>query len=214
MRRSMHAGRIRLAFYQTGTTNASISGNPMLTQAIVRPPSANFADGLTSVDLGKPDVAKALQQHARYCEELEHRGLTLTRLPADADHPDSTFVEDAAILTPRAAILTRPEAPSREGEVVAIERALQRLYSRFHTITAPGTVDGGDVCEADGHFFIGLSERTNEHGARQLAGFLAEEEFTSALVDIRGVGGILHLKSGISYLGEHRLVLIDSLAEH
>jgi dimethylargininase len=182
----------------------------MLKHAIVRPPAANFADGLTSVDLGKPDFKKAQQQHAHYCEALQQCGLELTRLEADAAFPDSTFVEDTAVLTPDSAILTRPGARSREGEVVGTERALRHVYTRFRTITAPGTVDGGDVCEADGHYFIGLSDRTNEQGARQLADFLGEEGFTSMFVDIRGIHGILHLKSGISYLGDNRLVLIDA----
>ena len=186
----------------------------MLKHAIVRPPAPNFAAGLTSVDLGKPDFALALRQHQQYCDTLRDCGLELTRLDADADFPDSTFVEDTAILTPEAAVLSRPGARSREGEVDSIERALRRVYSRFHAIVAPGTVDGGDICQADGHFFIGLSERTNAEGARQLGVFLAAEGFTSAPVDIRGVAGILHLKSGISYLGDNRLVLIDALVDH
>ena len=37
---------------------------------------------------------------------------------------------------------------------------------------------------------------------------------TSAIVDIRGVPGILHLKSGIAYAGERRIVSIDALAGH
>jgi dimethylargininase len=182
------------------------------TRAIVRPPAANLAEGLTSVDLGKPDFAKALEQHARYCEALEQCGLTLTRLPSDGRYPDSTFVEDTAILTSRCAIATRPGAASRMGEVASVAAALPALFSRVHAIVAPGTVDGGDICQADDHFFIGLSERTNIEGARQLAAILAQEGFSSALVDIRGVSGILHLKSGISYLGDNRLVLIDALA--
>jgi dimethylargininase len=186
----------------------------MFRHAIVRPPAANFAEGLTSVDLGKPDFQKALQQHAHYCQALQQCGLELTRLEADAGFPDSTFVEDTAVLTPRTAILARPGARSRVGEVIGIERALRHAYSRFQAITAPGTVDGGDVCEADGHFFIGLSARTNEQGADQLTGFLEEEGFTSAVVDIRNIDGILHLKSGISYLGDNRLVLIDAFVGH
>jgi dimethylargininase len=186
----------------------------LFKHAIVRPPAANFADGLTSVDLGKPVFSKALEQHAHYCQALRECGLELMHLEADARFPDSTFVEDTAVLTPRAAIITRPGAHSRSGEVVGTERALRNVYSRFRAIAAPATVDGGDVCAADGHFFIGLSERTNEQGARQLAGFLEEEGFTSALVDIRGVADILHLKSGISYLGDNRLVVIDALAGH
>jgi dimethylargininase len=186
----------------------------MYTRAIVRPPAANFADGLTSVDLGKPDFAKALEQHTRYCTALEQCGLTLTRLPADANFPDSTFVEDTAIFTDRCAILTRPGAASRAGEVAGIEPTLREAFARIHTITAPSTVDGGDICQAGNHFFIGISERTNTEGARQLGEILATEGFTATPVDIRDVRGILHLKSGIAYLGDNRLVLIDALADH
>lgn len=186
----------------------------MLTHALVRPPSANFAHGLTRVDLGKPDVAKALEQHARYCSALERCGLVLTRLAGDADFPDSTFVEDTAIVTGDVAILTRPGAAARAGEVARIEPTLRAMFSRTHAIAAPGTLDGGDVCQVENHCFIGLSERTNEEGARQLAGFLAQEGCTSTAVDIRGMHGILHLKSGVSYLGDGRVALIDALAQH
>ncbi len=186
----------------------------MFKRAIVRPPAANFADGLSTAGLGAPDFALALEQHARYCEALEHCGLALTRLEPDPRYPDSTFVEDAAVLTAHCAILTRPGAPSREGEVAAIRDVVHRFYSRVHTITAPGTLDGGDICEAGAHFFLGVSERTNAEGARQLAGFLAGEGFTSTVVDIHGVPGILHLKSGLTYLGDRCLVVIDALAGH
>lgn len=186
---------------------------PMFQNAIVRPPGANFAEGLTTVDLGAPILQKALEQHERYCEALQQCGLTLIRLEADLRYPDSTFVEDTAILTERCAILTRPGAISRAGEVGSIKEVLARYYPWFHAITPPGTLDGGDVCEAADHFFIGISERTNEAGARQLAGFLAREGYTSACVDIRGIKGMLHLKSGLAYIGDNRLVVWDSLAQ-
>lgn len=182
------------------------------TRAIVRPPTDNFADGLASVDLGPPDFALALRQHAAYCAALERCGVQLMRLAAEPDFPDATFVEDTAVVTPEFAILTRPGAASRLGEVARVEAPLRRTFQRVHALAAPGTLDGGDVCQADGHFFIGLSDRTNEEGARQLGALLAQEGFTSSTVDIRGIGGILHLKSGISYLGERRIVLIDALA--
>lgn len=184
------------------------------TRAIVRPPSSNFADGLTTQELGAPSYELALQQHARYCQALRQCGLELTELPSDPNYPDSTFVEDTAILTPRGAILARPGALSREGEVTAMRTVLQRFYDRLAEITLPGTLDGGDICEAGEHFFIGVSERTNEAGARQLVDFLASLGYTSDLVDIHGVQGILHLKSGIASLGDGRLALIDALAEH
>ena len=181
-------------------------------RAIVRSPAANFADGLTTVDLGVPDFGMALAEHEAYCGALEALGVELTRLPPDASFPDSTFVEDAAILVgDRAAILTRPGAPSREGEVASIAPALSAFFTEPRIIQPPGTLDGGDICEAGDHWFIGVSERTNEEGARQLARFLAAEGFSSSFVDIRGVPGILHLKSGIAWLSGRRIVVIDSL---
>jgi dimethylargininase len=186
----------------------------MFTKAIVRQPAPNFADGLTTVDLGIPDYAKTLAEHERYCEALQTCGLTLTRLEADARYPDSTFVEDVAILTEHGAILTRPGAESRAGEVESMKPVLAGFYPALAEIRAPGTLDGGDICEAGSHFFIGISLRTNEAGGQQLADWLATKGYTASFVDIRQTPGILHLKSGISYLGDNRMVLIDALAGH
>src|SRR5215204_3045742 len=184
------------------------------TRAIVRPPGATFAGGITSSGLGPPDLTQALQQHEAYCRALERLGLSLTRLPADSDFPDSTFVEDAAIVTAEGAILTRPGAASREGEVIALGEALSHWFSELERITPPGTVDGGDVCEAEDHFFIGVSHRTNMEGAAQLARWLAGRGYGSSVIDIRRSAGMLHLKSGLSWLGGRRLVAWGELAGH
>jgi dimethylargininase len=181
--------------------------------AIVRTPGINFAQGLTSVDLGIPRYDQVLAQHARYCEALVACGLAITRLEADLDHPDSTFVEDTAVLTARGAVLTRPGARSREGEVAAIRPVLRSFFPVTQEIETPGTVDGGDICEAEDHFFLGLSLRTNEEGARQLAAHLASVGYRSTVVDVRGMSSILHLKSGVSYIGNNTLVVMEEMAD-
>ena len=186
---------------------------PQFKRAIVRPPASTFADGLTRVDLGAPDYNRALQQHQEYCNALRTCGLSLVHLEPIPDFPDSTFVEDTALLTERGVILTRPGAASRSGEVAAIEPVLRESFPELRRIDPPGTVDAGDVCEAGDHFFIGLSHRTNEIGALQLATFLNEFGYTTSLIDIREISNILHLKSGIAFLGDDRLVAIDELAE-
>lgn len=186
----------------------------MFRHAIVRTPGANYADGLTRVDLGAPSLALTLAQHARYCEALRDCGLQVTTLPADLAYPDGTFVEDTAIIVEGGAILTRPGAPSRAGEVDAIATTLRAHFPSLATIEAPGCVDGGDICEAGRHVFIGISQRTNEEGAAQLARWLATQGYTSATVDIRGMESILHLKSGIACLAGERLLLIEELAAH
>jgi len=182
------------------------------TRAIVRPPGPHFSDGLTTVDLGTPSYERALQQHAAYCTALRSCGLEVEVLPIDDSFPDSTFVEDTAILTDRCAVIARPGADSRRDEVALIEQELRSNFREVRSIEEPGTVDGGDICEAGSHFFIGVSGRTNEAGAKQLADILADYGYTSDLVDIRNVKTILHLKSGVAYLGEKQLVVIDELA--
>ncbi len=184
----------------------------MFKHAIVRLPGTNFAQGLTTVQLGAPLYDKVLQQHARYCEALRECGLELNTLDADLDHPDSTFVEDAAVLTARSAILTRPGARSRQGEVAAIRPALQGFFPDMLEIEAPGTLDGGDICEAGHRFFLGLSQRTNEEGVRQLAVHLARDGYTPAVIDVRAMSSILHFKSGVSYIGENTLVVMEEMA--
>jgi dimethylargininase len=184
------------------------------TRAIVRPPAATFAAGITTSGLGAPDLALALEQHEAYCQTLERLGVSLVRLAPDAEFPDSTFVEDAAIVTARGAILTRPGAASRAGEVAALGAALGRWFPELDAITAPGTVDGGDVCEAGPHFFIGRSARTNAEGAAQLATWLEQRGFGSSVIDIRRMPGLLHLKTGLSWLGGRRLLAANEVAEH
>jgi dimethylargininase len=184
----------------------------LFTRAIVRIPGSNFAGGLTTVDLGIPHFDQVLEQHAHYCDALRRCGLDITTLEPDLRHPDSTFVEDTAILTPHAAILCRPGAASRAGEVEAIRPSIERSYTRPLTIEAPGTVDGGDICEAEDHFFIGVSLRTNEEGARQLAAHLASLGYSASTIDVRGMSTILHLKSGISYIGDNTLVVMEEMA--
>lgn len=186
----------------------------MFTDAIVRTPGANFDEGLTTVSLGTPSFERVFAQHSQYCQALVECGLEVTTLNADLGFPDSTFVEDTAILTARGAVLTRPGAESREGEVDAIRDAILDFFPEPLTIEAPGTVDGGDICEAEDHFFIGLSHRTNEEGARQLARLLASFGYESSTIDVRPMTSVLHLKSGISYIGENTLVVMEEMAEN
>jgi dimethylargininase len=180
--------------------------------AITRLPAQTYAHGLTTSGEGAPSIEKALDQHGRYCDALRTSGLTVDILAAALEYPDSTFVEDTAILTARVAIIMRPGAPSRLGEIQSIEKAVLEYRTEVMQIVEPGRMDGGDVCQADEHFFIGISARTNPEGARQLSAILHAHGYTSSTVDIRGQSRLLHLKSGIAYLGYKRLVIAPELS--
>jgi dimethylargininase len=180
--------------------------------ALVRLPGVNFSDGLTTATSeSAPDMSKALKQHADYCNALEECGLNVTAMEANPQYPDGTFVEDTFVIADRVAIATRPGAKTRMGEVASVAAALRRFRPQWEQIEAPGTVDGGDICQAEEHFFIGLSARTNEAGAAQLAAILERHHYSVSMVDIRGHATLLHLKSGIAYLGDRRFLVVHGL---
>ena len=186
----------------------------MFSRALVRPPGPNFALGLSSSGLLAPEFPLALEQHRAYRSALAAAGLELVELSADPDHPDAPFVEDTALVTPRGAVITRPGAPSRQGEVPAVAAALGRYYDTLLRIEAPGTLDAGDVCQVEDRFLIGVSYRTNHEGARQLARHLEALGYRAENVDIRNHPELLHLKSGLSYLGDGVAVSTRALAGH
>lgn len=181
--------------------------------AIVRPPAASFAEGLTTAGLGAPDLDLAREQHESYCATLEELGVELVVLEPDDAFPDSTFVEDTAVVTDAGVVITRPGAPSRRGETAAVADALRRLGAPLRTLSGPGTVDGGDVCDVGDRFLIGRSDRTDADGAQQLAEALRALGATSEEVAVPASGGLLHLKSGLSWLGADVVAVVAELAD-
>ncbi|MEQ1935099.1 MAG: arginine deiminase family protein [Fimbriimonadaceae bacterium] len=184
---------------------------PQFSRAIVRPPCSSFAQGLTTSSFGAPDFEIALVQHAEYVATLQALGLVVTELPPEDAYPDSTFVEDVAIAIPAGFILSNPGAAERKGEVALIEPQLAPVVGR---IEAPGTLDGGDVCQMGQTFLIGISARTNEEGARQLTDILQAQGFEAKTVDIRKSKTLLHLKSGLTFIDESLVIAHRELAQH
>ncbi|TQV72348.1 N(G),N(G)-dimethylarginine dimethylaminohydrolase [Aliikangiella marina] len=175
----------------------------MFSKAIVRTPCQSMIEGITTANLGKPDYHKALAQHADYIEALIECGLQVTILPADEKFPDSTFVEDTALLTPHCAIITNPGAASRKGEVTSMIPVVEQFYDRVEFIDAPGTVEAGDIMMVGDHYYIGLSARTNEIGAMQMITFLEKHGMSGSIVSLSEV---LHLKTGLGYLENNKLL--------
>ncbi len=180
------------------------------TQAIARRPVKEMAAGITASTLGPPDYQKALDQFAAYVETLRHLGLSVTVLDPLEGYPDAHFVEDAAVVTPDVAVITNPGAASRKGEVRSIAAALQHIRKTVW-IQPPGTIDGGDVLMVGRHFFIGLSDRTNEQGARQLGEAVSGFGCTWTTVP---VAAGLHFKSSVNAVSPDTLLLTRSYADH
>ncbi|NQT25132.1 N(G),N(G)-dimethylarginine dimethylaminohydrolase [candidate division KSB1 bacterium] len=174
----------------------------MFKRAIVRTPGKSMINGLTTAELGLPNYENALAQHAEYIKALKDCGLEVLVLGEDERYPDSTFIEDVALLTRDCAIITNPGAPSRRGETTEIKKVLRDYYTHIEEIREPGTVEAGDIMMVGSHFYIGLSERTNESGAQQVIEFLEKYGMSGSVIRLEKV---LHLKTGVAYLEHNNL---------
>lgn len=182
-----------------------------IKNAIVKKPAKTIVNGITTSNLGKPNYKKALKQHKEYVNILKECGVKVEVLEADEKYPDSTFVEDPAVLTKNCAIITNPGADSRKGETKDIKKAVEKYYdNNIYEIESPGTLEGGDIMQVDDHFYIGISDRTNKNGARQLLTYLNNHGYTGDIVEFEG---ILHLKTGMSYIGDRTLLITDLFAD-
>lgn len=123
--------------------------------AIVRGlPSSFAAASLRHDPSQRISMPEARRQHDAYVAALRGSlGLRVVEVEADDAHPDCCFVEDAAVVVAGAgvAVVTRPGAEARRGEVGPVEAALRRLAAErpqqgqqaplireLHRIEAPG----------------------------------------------------------------------------
>jgi len=185
--------------------------NMNFTHAIVRRPGKSIVAGLSLSNRTPPDYEKALVQHRIYIETLTTCGVKVKELDALEEHPDSTFVEDVAVLTPHCAIITNPGAASRKAEVSAIQQTLTNTFSSVETIDSPGTLDGGDVLQIGKHFFIGQSKRTNSSASQQLITILENHGMSGSTVE---VNDFLHLKTGVTAINDTTLIAAGEFIEH
>ena len=172
----------------------------MFHNVIVRKPSKTLMEGITSApELGKPDYELAVKQHDAYIAALKKCGVEVTELEPLEEFPDSCFVEDAAVVTRKCAIITNPGAASRNKEPEYIVDTIRKFYAddQIEYIKAPGTLEGGDVMMVGDHFYVGRSARTNEEGIRQFIEILEKYGLTGSEVTLKEV---LHLKTGVNYL--------------
>lgn len=168
------------------------------TMAIVRRPTDALAHcELTHLERALLDVPLAQQQHAGYVTLLRELGAEVIMLPEEPALPDAVFVEDAAVVLDEVAVVANPGAPSRVPEVAGVAAALER-FRAITRITAPGTLDGGDVLSIDRTLYVGRSGRTNAEGIEQLAALIAPHGYSVRPVRLTDC---LHLKSACTYLG-------------
>ncbi|MFM8301639.1 MAG: dimethylarginine dimethylaminohydrolase family protein, partial [Gemmatimonadota bacterium] len=155
------------------------------------------------------DLPRAEAQHEAYEALLRTLGCDVRRVSAAPAYPDAVFIEDTAVVVDELAVLTRPGAASRRGEVEGVAEALASLRPCVR-LTAPATLDGGDVLRIGRRVFVGHTPRTNEAGIAQLRDALAPHGYTVTAVPVTGC---LHLKSAVTAVDEATVLLNHAWVE-
>lgn len=169
--------------------------------AITRDVSPSVTRGeVTHIERVPVDYQRAVAQHEQYRNVLRSLGCEVISLPGDAQYPDCVFVEDTAVVLDDLAVITRPGAESRRGEVDVVANALAP-YRKLVRIEAPGTLDGGDVLVLRDRIYVGRSSRSNEAAVEQLRTLTGREVI---FVDVHGA---LHLKTAITAVAENTLLV-------
>ncbi len=177
-------------------------------RAIVRGVPDSFVRALSAAPRAEAiDVRRAREQHAAYRAALEASGAEVTELPADERFPDCVFVEDTAVVVAgELALITRPGAPSRQGETEAVAAELAR-YLEIARVEEPATLDGGDCMRLGGVLYVGRSARTNAAGVARAGEVLAPHGVRVVAVELPA--DVLHLKCVCSPLGGGRVLLAE-----
>jgi dimethylargininase len=183
----------------------------MFKKAIVRRPCENMIHGITREDEGVPDYSLALKQHDSYIEALKSCGLEVITIEKNNTFPDSVFIEDTAVLTKEFAIITNPSPKARKEEIVGVIPTIKKQYQTIEYIAPPGTLEGGDIMLIGDTFYIGRTARSNEDGIRQFKKIINKHGYNAIIIDVTDM---LHLKTGVSFIGNDTVLIVDSLKNH
>lgn len=168
------------------------------TRAITRRPSASIIDGLRAEDIGTPSLEQMLKDHAHYVATLKKTGAEVIELPTIDAYPDAVFVEDTALCLPKGAILMRPGAPTRQGEVAEMAPTIRACFDEVREIQGPGHVEGGDILVTGREILVGRSDRTDAEGVAELREIVSDWGYT--LREVFTPPGVLHFKTDCSLL--------------
>ncbi|MFY2824574.1 dimethylarginine dimethylaminohydrolase family protein [Ruegeria sp. MALMAid1280] len=168
------------------------------SRAITRRPAPTIAGGLRAEDFGNPDFDGMLSAHKTYVTALKSTGAEVIELDALDAYPDAQFVEDTALCLPQGAVLMRPGAPSRMGEVAEMAPTLRARYDTVHEIEGPGHIEGGDILVTGREILVGRSDRTDAEGVAELAKITSD--WGHKLREVFTPEGVLHFKTDCSLM--------------
>lgn len=167
--------------------------------------------------LGKPDIQKAFSEYEAFEQIFKDNGTEVLYLPKDASvNMDSIYCRDAAIATSKGMIICNMGKEGRKNEPLAEQKAFEANgIPVLGVITAPGTIEGGDVAWLDEKTLaVGHTYRTNEEGIKQITALLKPlgvDVITVPMPHYRGPSDVFHLMSVLSPVDKNLAVVYSPL---
>ena len=167
--------------------------------------------------LGKPIIDKAFEEYESFEKILKDNGAEIFYFPKDDSvNMDSIYCRDASIATSKGMILCNMGKEGRKNEPIAQQKAYEAQgIPVLGVITAPGTIEGGDVAWLDSKTMaVGHTYRTNEAGIKQLTNLLKPlgvDVITVTMPHYRGPADVFHLMSVLSPVDSNLAVVYSPL---
>lgn len=177
--------------------------------AITRFPAPSAVNGLRANDQGSPDFGVMMRHHADYRAALQDAGAVVIELPMLDEFPDAQFVEDTALCLPGVAIMMRPGAPSRMGEVAPMREALSLIFDQIEDIT-DGYIEAGDILVTAREVLVGRSARTDQAGIDALDQILTKHGYVLRVVETPP--DVLHFKTDCGLVDDDVVICTSRLA--
>ncbi|CAH1396860.1 unnamed protein product [Nezara viridula] len=171
------------------------------SHALVCRVSSSFAE--------EDSAEQAKLQHEAYVRALRDLGLDVIEMPPDETLPNCVYIEDTAIICNGIVLIAKPKDEKRLKEVDIVRAVLKKELELpvVEVVDEQAYLEGGDVLFTGQEFFVGISDFTNEAGARALA--RAFPEFPCAPIKVPEKK---HLKAFISMAGPEVLCISSEKA--
>ena len=155
------------------------------------------------------DLGRAQREHDGLVDTLSRLGVTVHHLDAETTDPDLVYPFDPLLVSDAGAIPLRPGKPNREGEAALVEAWTRAAgIPTAGRIEAPATIEGGDTFWLRPDLLcIGRTLRTNDAGARQLAGIVGGDVRIFDVPYWRGPAELVHLLSVVSPVADDLAVV-------
>jgi len=113
------------------------------------------------------DIDVAMKQHQQFEETLKAHGIEVIKLPSSKKFPEQVFTRDIGFTVGEDIFVSEMASEIRQGEEKALEEWLDSKKIPFHSTYE--RVEGGDVIVDQDTLYVGISSRTSEEAAQNLA---------------------------------------------